>query len=166
MSFFIMGLPRSRTAWLANFMTYGKSFCFHEGLNGCYSIDKYKEKLNGRGDSSTGTMLFDIDEYFPGSKKLIIESDPVDAIKFSYSTYGVGNEAWIYHLRSLLDEQKGLRVYVEEIDENLKKIWEYLSDEPYDRDRGEMLKGLNIQVNNPHDYDVEAAKAVLHELSL
>lgn len=33
--FFITGFPRSRTAWLANLMTYGESFCWHDVLQHC-----------------------------------------------------------------------------------------------------------------------------------
>ena len=43
-NFFVLGLPRSRTAWLANFLTYDGYFCFHEGIDGCRSIDDYKKK--------------------------------------------------------------------------------------------------------------------------
>ena len=31
--FFIVGYPRSRTAWLANLLTYGNTFCHHEALH-------------------------------------------------------------------------------------------------------------------------------------
>lgn len=30
--FFVTGRPRSRTAWLANFLTWGDTFCFHDAL--------------------------------------------------------------------------------------------------------------------------------------
>ena len=32
-NFFITGLPRSRTSWMANFFTYQNSYCFHEISN-------------------------------------------------------------------------------------------------------------------------------------
>lgn len=31
-NFLIVGLPRSRTSWLANLFTYGPCFCVHDGL--------------------------------------------------------------------------------------------------------------------------------------
>jgi len=30
--YFITGLPRSRTAWMANYLTHGRSMCFHDEL--------------------------------------------------------------------------------------------------------------------------------------
>lgn len=33
--FLILGYPRSRTAWLANLLTYGEVFCAHELLSEC-----------------------------------------------------------------------------------------------------------------------------------
>lgn len=30
--FFITGRPRSRTAWIANYLTWGDTFCFHDAL--------------------------------------------------------------------------------------------------------------------------------------
>lgn len=30
--FFIIGFPRSRTSWLANLLTFERTFCFHDGL--------------------------------------------------------------------------------------------------------------------------------------
>jgi hypothetical protein len=43
--FFILGLPRSRTAWCANFLTHGPSFCFHEPLLGCASFADLEAKF-------------------------------------------------------------------------------------------------------------------------
>lgn len=36
--FFITGLPRCRTAWLANFLTWGDSFCYHEAVTRCATM--------------------------------------------------------------------------------------------------------------------------------
>jgi len=163
MSFFILGLPRSRTAWLANFMTYDGSFCYHEGINGCYSVDKYREKLKGKGDSTTGAALLDLDKYFPDSKKVIIESDPQKSIDYSIETYGEANIGWIHHLEDRLSAQKGLRVHYDDIDRNLESIWGYLTDKPFNYERAEMLRPLNIQVHNPYIFNMEAATAISHE---
>lgn len=61
--FFILGLPRSRTAWLANLLTVGTSFCFHDGLLGCKSLADLYAKMDGVnlgtvGDSDTGLLHF------------------------------------------------------------------------------------------------------------
>ena len=42
--FFITGLPRSRTAWLANWFTYGHTFCFHEACRKVGKIEELKDR--------------------------------------------------------------------------------------------------------------------------
>ena len=88
MSFFILGLPRSRTAWLANFMTYDGYCCYHEGTNGCYTIEQYKAKLGGRiGDANTGLIMFNFRKHFPKDKVVIIDSSIDAAVEYGYKKY-------------------------------------------------------------------------------
>lgn len=46
MTFLVLGLPRSRTAWLSRFLTYGDHICGHEELRHCRSIDDVKSWLS------------------------------------------------------------------------------------------------------------------------
>jgi len=163
-NFFILGLPRSRTAWLANFMTYRQTFCYHEGLNGCYTIDDFKQKLGlNKGDSSTGAVLLDLDHHFPDAKKVIIESDIERSIQYSQEMYGNTHEDWLLHIQSRLYLTEGMRVNVNDIFDKLKDIWEYLTESKYDKSRGDMLKKLNIQVQDPHDINAKAARSISSE---
>ena len=50
--FFIFGLPRSRTAWMARFLTYGEWNCGHEEIRHLRSMDDVKAWL---GQPCTGT---------------------------------------------------------------------------------------------------------------
>ncbi len=163
-NYFILGLPRSRTAWLANFMTYGDNFCYHEGINGCHTIEDYQAKLGrNKGDSSTGAMLLDLDKYFPGAKKVIIDSGLSKAVEFSEELTGNPNEDWMIHVQSRLNQFDGLRVDFNDIDDNLKTIWEYLADTEYDEERGNMLSRFNIQVHDPLNYDNAAIRSLSRE---
>ena len=59
--FFITGLPRSRTAWCANFLTSGDSFCWHDGLANCRSLDEFEKRMEAAtlcGDSDSGLVFF------------------------------------------------------------------------------------------------------------
>lgn len=162
MSFFVLGLPRSRTAWLANFLTYGKTFCFHEGVNGCRSMEAYKEKLDGRGDSGTGLMLLDLDTHFPGAKKIIIETGPERAAQFITDTYGDDGERLAGLLKAKLDAVEGLRIPLDDLDNRLREVWEYVSDEPFNTERAEMLKRLRVEMLDPHDLDYGAARELMN----
>ena len=45
MNFFITGLPRSRTAWLANYFSTGDVFCWHEAMAGITCKQDYWARL-------------------------------------------------------------------------------------------------------------------------
>ena len=163
-NFFVIGLPRSRTAWLANFLTYRNRFCYHEAMNGCRSMDEYKTKLGSdKGDSSTGLMLIDdFQSNFPDAKTIIIESEPQKSIKYAYKTYGVFDPALIYNMKSKMDLMKGWRIHIDEIDDKLPEIWAYLIGDGYDSERAELLKKFNIQIQNPYSMDIDAAMELFH----
>lgn len=161
MSFFVVGLPRSMTAWMANFLTYDGNYCFHEGMNGCHSLAEYKRKIMGCGDSGTGIMLIDIEKEFPDAKVLIIERDPRRAEEFAREHFG---EVDLTYIKERLNKMGGMRVKFEEVKQNLESIWGYLIGTPYDSRRGELLCGLNIQVNLPYKADLPAAKSLTQEL--
>lgn len=46
MTFIVLGLPRSRTAWLSRFLTYKDHICGHEELRHCRSLDDVKTWLS------------------------------------------------------------------------------------------------------------------------
>lgn len=79
--YFITGLPRSRTAWLANLLTWGDSFCFHEATTGCSSMEQLKATLEtvpigtrhiGNSDPNLGLIAQSIMETFPQCRVVLI----------------------------------------------------------------------------------------------
>ena len=156
MSFFILGLPRSRTAWLANFLTYDDLFCYHEGIDGCSSMDEYKDKIGNDGDSCTGLVMLDIDRYFPDAKKVIIDTSIDKAVRFGEEAYGVDMTDIMKSAKNKLDNTDGLHIDLNQIDDRLRDIWEYVTDKPFNEKRAELLKKLNVQVKNVFDIDVES----------
>ena len=142
--YFVMGLPRSMTAWMANFLTYDGNYCLHEGMNDCHSLDEYRKKTEGLGDSGTGTMFIDIEKEFPNAKVLIIDRDMERAIAYDKEHYG---SDCIPLIKDRLDTIKGKRIKFNEVKDNLEEIWDYLIGTEYDSFRGNLLKNLNIQVH-------------------
>jgi len=165
MSFLILGLPRSRTAWLANFMSYDGYCCHHEGTNGCYTMKEYKAKLGPCiGDANTGLTLIDINKHFPDTKIVIIDSAIDKAIAHSKKIYGVDFTSDLLNMKVKLDKVKGLHIPFNDIDNNLEVIWDYLtSGKPYNTQRAEMLKGLDIKVKEPFIINVEAVRSFFNE---
>lgn len=164
-NFFVLGLPRSRTAWLANFLTYGDKFCFHEGINGCRSIDEFKSKLGPNGDSGTSMMLFDMNALFPDAPIVIIERDPIHVIEYVKETFDLCESEVLYRAKEKLDKIDGLRIQYEDINNKLPEIWEHLIGEGFNKKRADMLIKLNIQVSDPYDFDLEATKELFNEVS-
>lgn len=161
-NFFVVGLPRSRTAWLANFLTYDGYFCYHEGVDGCSTIQEYKNKLgNDKGDSCTALMMLNLQKEFPEAPVLIIESDVKRAINFTKETYGKDLSKELKQLKEQMTFMKGLRIPVESINDSLEEIWSYLIGTPYDKERGDLLKQLNIQTNNYFNYDLKSVERLL-----
>lgn len=83
--FFITGMPRSRTTWLANLFTYGDSFCFHDATAG---TDNDTVELASKlalaedcsikhiGDSDSGLLLNagKVAEMFPSARWLLVKN--------------------------------------------------------------------------------------------
>lgn len=43
--FFVLGLPRSKTAWASNLLTHGSSFCFHEASRQVGSMGELRQLM-------------------------------------------------------------------------------------------------------------------------
>ena len=164
MSFFILGLPRSRTAWLANFMNYGGYHCYHEGLNGCYTMDEYKALLddNRIGDANTGLFMLDFRKHFPTSRVVVIDSSIDAALTYIKD---INYQSYLTTMKTKLDGiHDAMHVDINDIDNKLEEIWNYLTDGvAFNKERAEILKGFNITVNEPYKVDLEAARSLFNE---
>lgn len=87
--FFITGLPRSRTSWLANWFTWGTSHCLHDAIRLYPRAADLKDHLEslgadgfeyvGNSDSSLPWIAEAMIETFPRARWLFIERDPEEA---------------------------------------------------------------------------------------
>ena len=166
MSYFILGLPRSRTAWLANFLTYDGNYCHHEAINGCSSVDEYRNKISGCGDSTTNTLMFDYENDFPDSKIVIIHRDVKKSIEFAKDAFKTDMTEMLEKANERLDVINGLHILFDDINDRLQDIWGYLFDSEFDEKRAGMLVNLNIQLNDVFDIDQEALEQLNKEVSL
>lgn len=86
--FFITGLPRSRTAWLANFLTYDDCFCFHEPWDRINSLEDLtrllpliEKKYVGVSDAAFLLHLPELRKLFPNAPIVIVKRDPLAVIR-------------------------------------------------------------------------------------
>jgi len=165
-NFLVLGLPRSRTAWLANFLTYDGLYCTHEGLNGFSSLAEYFDSFgDNQGDSNTGLAIFPFEDYFADFKKVIIDRDIKRAVEFSLDTYGYDSTQIMENLNSRLIGAEGLHIAYDDIDSRLDEIWDHVTNKQFDETRAELLIELNIQTHDVHRLD-EAALTRLRESTL
>ena len=161
--YFITGLPRSGTAWLANFMTYGSSFCYHEALRFCSSKDRFKEMLSldgydyvGNSDSGLG---FFVDWIPPDSKVVIVERDSsevVESLKNAFiNTFDLDKlnailNATLLNLEVIKKRFDTLVIpYGKFTQASCDMIWSHcLPRVPLNKERAEMLIGMNVSINN------------------
>ena len=150
--FFIFAPPRSRTAWLANFLTYGDSFCWHEGT----VFRSVKNMFDGMDylavGNSDSTNPFFIDEILEHNPKLVVIQNEFKNVKSSLESIGLWNKAGerlLYKSFENIEKIKQLNpliVHFHEIDKKAAEIWDYCTDLPLNQKRLEQLLIFNIEV--------------------
>lgn len=85
--FFLTGLPRSRTAWLANFFTWGESHCHHDALRLGPDLATLRDQLQGTeaayvGDSDSGLVALagEIVAAYPSARWVLVERPLAEAL--------------------------------------------------------------------------------------
>jgi hypothetical protein len=169
-SYFITGLPRSRTAWLSNLLTWGPSFCWHEGSRIFRGAQGLARALNETDYTYAGTadsgLIYHWDyltRVMPFAKWVVIRRDPIevrDSLKrmavpsffeINEEDAVVANyEALGKLLHSPIRERSELAVWdYEDLDdeEAVRDLVSYCAPGfNWSRDRWEMLKDLQVQV--------------------
>ncbi len=166
MSYFVVGLPRSRTAWLSVFLSQSGMHCFHDGFNGCKTLKEYHEKIYCCGDSSTGLMLFDLNKEYPDSPVLIIEKTEEEiekCILWCDLVYGGSSREVILDLNERMKKIEGLRIMQSDVYNKLPEIWSHLIGAIWS-DHYALMTNLNIQAN-PYNIDFNVSGELLNEIA-
>jgi hypothetical protein len=150
--YFVIALPRSRTAWLSVFLD-----CYHEGFNNCNTFKEYKNKIKNSGDCSTSLLLFDMKKLFPNSRVVIIHNTIDSAVDFYREIYRKDTTDLLRLMKKRLFSLDGLHIEFDDIDNRLEEIWKYLKDEPFDKARTDRLKLLNVKIKSMKDFRIEPA---------
>lgn len=163
--FFITGFPRSRSAWLANFLTYKDSFCFHDAIQHCWAdpkklrelFNEVPERYVGNSDSGIAFYIDSILENFPDSKFVIVKRDFADVEASLSKIMGFNTEPLLRlcqeHLAKMEEKVSPLIVTFDELNtvEGCEKVWAYcLPDIPFNRKRWEILKDLKVEITQNH----------------
>jgi hypothetical protein len=159
MTNYVIGIspPRSGTAWLSNFLTWGDCFIHHEALFGMESLDKYQKLLDSMGTGMAGSMdtaasyiVPALYSRFPDAKFLMLVR-PQDEVEKSCLDVGLGVDISACY--------EGLQWAREHIDNllivdyrnlfnqiTMREIWDYIEHpEPFPWQRMEMLRGMYVE---------------------
>ena len=155
--FFITGLPRSRTAWLANYFSYGNTVCLHDLLHRLtiYEIGGriLKTGCANGGYADPALLLYweAILEDVPAAKWLIVERDIEDVARTWDQVIGQDSTPELYAYKQTLEGLKRragrvLTVEFEDLNSRLDEIERFLAPGfQCPGWRREMLLGLNVQ---------------------
>lgn len=155
--FIILALPRSRTAWLAHFLSYGGKKVGHDIAIECKSVADFQRAFDEGMDGTveTGAVLGWrlMRHLMPGVKLVTVRRDPRDVIK-SLAKFGLPvDNREICHRDAMLDlvaETPGsLNVlYDSLVDPQVCKVlFEFCLDLPFDWEHWTKFNTLNIQVD-------------------
>lgn len=156
--FFIAGLPRSRTAWLANFLSYGPSLCFHEPL-ACGladSIAGYTALLEGTGTpyagiSCTGNAMFfeALNDLFPDARWVAVQRPFYESrLSMERIGYPMGDtgKLMLAALERVVKGPNTLTISFKKF--NPRAVWEHcIPGEPLNVQRMDIVNRFNVTVH-------------------
>jgi GNAT superfamily N-acetyltransferase len=179
-NFVVLALPRSRTAWMARFLTYGDWLCGHDEVRHARSLDDLHAWL---GMDHTGTVETAVAPFWrwlaSRDVRIVVVRRPVDEVVVSLTALGVGFE------------QPGLTKAIARLDRKLSQIvdrvpgvlaldysdlateagcarlFEYCLGISHDQKWWTAVSAVNIQISMPHLLRYyEANRAQLNKLAL
>jgi hypothetical protein len=157
--FVIYALPRSRTAWLSKFLSYGKWTCGHDVAVDLHSIAALRAFFALPNIGSAETAMVDgwllVQTLVPDIRSVVVRR-PILDVYASFHRLGIPVEVVSYQLNvrnRLLNEAQNaanaITVHYDDLDEEdtCKRIFEHCLQEKFDRDWWLSLKDENIQID-------------------
>ena len=150
-NFFILGLPRSRTAWFANLFTTDRTHCFHElFVVGEKFKDRFKSNKEYTGNADVNLMLYP--EGFEDIPTVIINRPIKESINSVIKNFEIGNypvyvKNGVIITNNFLQQIKLLpNVIIEDYHNlNIERIWNHcVPTIPIDKDRLKLLEKLRV----------------------
>lgn len=161
--FFIVGLPRSRTAWFSAFLSGGDVTCHHELLRKCARPEEFAWKLAetptpivGDADSILPAAYYRIKESLPKHKLVFIVRNPEDALKATLAAAPEHSERitarWpkiVGSFQTMLANETGLIEQFSDLDNEstCRRISEYCTGLPFDPIRWASFSELKITMD-------------------
>ena len=159
-NFIVVGLPRSRTAWLAKFLSYDQVRCQHEPslrFESIIDLDFYFSDPHAAASDCMMTWLWrDILKVRPAARFVVIRRPRIE-VEASLAKLGITLPSWFLEkMDRRLDEivveagrgrvmRKAFHELAEE--DHCRDVFQYCLGREFDPDWWAMLKDANIQSN-------------------
>jgi hypothetical protein len=157
--FIVFSLPRSRSAWIARFLSYGGRRCGHDLATECASLDEFTSRLRGEyaGTAETGAVVgwHALRRRLPDAKIAVVRR-PVGEVYNSLARFGVASQvlaAELLERDAMLKEMahvRGVKSFTfAQLNgiEACRALFEHCLGEPFDWEWWESLAGVNVQVD-------------------
>jgi hypothetical protein len=160
--FVIFSLPRSRSAWLARFLTYGDWICGHDEIRHCSSLDDVSAWLSQPCAGSVETAAAPFWRLLRPDVRAVTLRRPVADVVASYERAGVAFDAAVMtriigRLERKLDQIEARRpnVLATTYDElgteaGCARVFEHCLQAPHDHAWWAAVAPLNLQINQSH----------------
>ena len=150
---FITGLPRSGSAWLANYLSYGSCMMIHDAWK-LGTPDEIKSKIDrssvlagGTSDPANVMYVDEIDRVFPEAKWVVVTRNPKD-VEESCNAINFPFHDWTDNLKKLMSTRDVLKVPFSKIFTDADKIGKFIYDDwSCPGWRKSQLKDMNVQVH-------------------
>lgn len=149
--FIVLGLPRSGTTWIANWLTTDRTLCLHDPFNDL--PERWPRDGRRWGISCTGSYLLKGWLQRQTCPVAVIERAPVDC---SASLKALGYEGGVDALLDPFAAIRGRRWRFADLwdADAAREIWDYVMPGlSFDSLRYRLLTGMNVQ---PHKWEVNA----------
>lgn len=107
--FIIYALPRSRTAWLARFLTYGDWVCGHDELRRCRSLDDVKiwisQPCTGTIETAAAPYWRLAQTYAPGARVVVVRRPVPEVVDSLLRLGGPADRGLLTHEMRRLDRK-------------------------------------------------------------
>lgn len=171
MNFVVFALPRSRTAWISRFLSYGGQTCLHDMSLDARSLDDLRYRLmcpmTGACDSALAIFWPELRTWLPASRFVTVRRDLGDvrtsALRHGYSAAEIDEP--LRFLSHCLDEIERdhdvMRLEYRDLDteDDCRRLFERCTGLHHDHDWWEALRHRNIQVSRAETMRRAAANA-------
>ena len=140
MKFFILGLPRSRTYWLSEFLE-----CLHEGF---YYYPNYREFMESDNMGDSTTCYHMIKDFIKDEKKVIIHRDVKEVEESIIQLFGNIDTSFLIDMEKELKEAEGLHVNFEDINSRIEEIWDFCREDIFPKERFDRMENIILENNS------------------